>query len=61
MYSQFRHRRVWDDIGWKTPTAIIPHVGIEGTHLSRTWDTQNLLFLMHTDHGDAETKHISLQ
>ena len=61
MYSQFSPRRVWDDIGWKTPPAIIPHVGIERTNLSRTWDAQNLLFLMHTDHGDAETKHILLQ
>jgi hypothetical protein len=60
MYSQFSHRRVWDDIGWKTPPAIIPHVGIEG-NLIRTWDAQNLLFLMHADHGDAKTKHISLQ
>ena len=29
MYSQTSPRGVWDDIGWKEPPAIIPHLGRE--------------------------------
>ncbi len=30
MYSQTSPRKILDDIGWKAPPAIIPHLGREG-------------------------------
>jgi hypothetical protein len=75
MYSQFSPRRDWDDIGWKTSPAIIPHLEREG-NLSQSWDAhnttyvtvhfnglwaQNLLFLTALNHclGLGDNKKLS--